>query len=77
MDTECIQNVSSLDTQVRLGKDRLGKGSQDNTNAHSDKPNDSELKQRLGFGKVSSIYIVEIFRLGQKDEHIGWVVTWN
>lgn len=23
--TECIQNVSSLDTQVRLGKDRLGK----------------------------------------------------
>lgn len=26
MDTECIQNVSSLDTQVRLGKDRLGKG---------------------------------------------------
>ncbi|MGE9789582.1 DnaD domain protein [Enterococcus faecalis] len=29
MDTECIQDVSSLDTQVRLGKDRLelGKGS--------------------------------------------------
>lgn len=26
MDTECIQNVSSLDTQVRLGKDRLVKG---------------------------------------------------
>lgn len=25
MDTECIQNVSSLDTQVRLGKDRIGK----------------------------------------------------
>lgn len=25
MDTECIQNVSGLDTQVRLGKDRLGK----------------------------------------------------
>ena len=25
MDTECIQSVSSLDTQVRLGKDRLGK----------------------------------------------------
>ena len=25
MDTECIQNVSSLDTQVRLGKDRLEK----------------------------------------------------
>src|SRR5699024_4414122 len=28
MDTQCIQNVSSTDTQVRLGKDRLGK---DNT----------------------------------------------
>ena len=25
MDTECIQDVSSLETQVRLGKDRLGK----------------------------------------------------
>lgn len=24
MDTKCIQNVSSLDTQVRLGEDRLG-----------------------------------------------------
>ena len=28
MDTQCIQNVSNRDTQVRLGKDRLGK---DNT----------------------------------------------
>ena len=25
MDTQCIQNVSSTDTQVRLGKERLGK----------------------------------------------------
>ena len=25
MDTECIHNVSKMDTQVRLGKDRLGK----------------------------------------------------
>lgn len=33
----------------------LSKQSTNNTNAHSDKPNDSELKQRLGFGKVSSI----------------------
>lgn len=47
MDTECIQNVSSLDTQVRLGKDRLGKNSQDNANDHSAYPNDSELKQRF------------------------------
>jgi len=28
MDTECIQNVSKVDTQVRLGKDRLGKVSE-------------------------------------------------
>ena len=27
--TECIQNVSKMDTQVRLGKDRLGKDSKD------------------------------------------------
>ena len=25
LDTECIQNVSNLDTQVRIGKDRIGK----------------------------------------------------
>lgn len=29
LDTECIQNVSSSDTQVRLGKDRLGKDRQE------------------------------------------------
>lgn len=34
--TKCIQNVSNLDTQVRLGKDRLGK---DNNNM-SDKSDD-------------------------------------
>lgn len=27
MDTTCIQNVSSMETQVRLGKDRIGKDS--------------------------------------------------
>ena len=47
MDTECIQNVSSSDTQVRLGKDRLGKDSQDKTNEHSDKPNESVLSERF------------------------------
>lgn len=29
MDTKCIQNVSSSDTQVRIGKDRLGKDRQE------------------------------------------------
>jgi len=29
LDTECIQDVSRMETQVRLGKDRLGKGSID------------------------------------------------
>ena len=32
MDTECIQTVSSVDTQVRLGKDRLGEVSLVETN---------------------------------------------
>ena len=34
--TRCIQNVSSLDTQDRLGKDRLGKDSIDNMSDKSD-----------------------------------------
>ena len=34
--TRCIQNVSILDTQVRLGKDRLGKDSIDNMSDKSD-----------------------------------------
>lgn len=37
MDTERIQNVSEVDTQVRLGKDRLGKDNKNNS-PHSDKP---------------------------------------
>lgn len=36
MDTGCIQGVSGMDTQVRLGKDRLGKGSIGDSGA--DKP---------------------------------------
>jgi hypothetical protein len=31
MDTKCVQNVSKMDTEVRLGKVRLGKDSIDNT----------------------------------------------
>ena len=35
LDTECIQDVSNVDTQVRLGKDSIDK---DNINIKSDKP---------------------------------------
>ena len=38
MDTKCIQNVSKLDTQVRLGKDRLGKDRLGKENNSVDKP---------------------------------------
>jgi uncharacterized phage protein (TIGR02220 family) len=37
---ECIQNVSSLDTQVRLGKVRLGKSKSKDKNTMSDKSDD-------------------------------------
>ncbi len=51
MDTKCIQNGYSSDTQVRLGKDRLGK---DNNNTHDSRANDSDLEER--FEKLWSLY---------------------
>ena len=38
MDTECIQTVSTMDTQDRLGKDRLGKVSKDKSSGKPDSP---------------------------------------
>ena len=35
MDTECIQNVSNMETQVRLGKDSIGKDSIGESDAHT------------------------------------------
>ena len=47
LDTECIQNVSSLDTQVRLGKDRLGKGRLEiEEELEKDKENNSQQSQK-------------------------------
>lgn len=47
MDTECIQNVSSLDTQVRLGKDRLGK--ERNIQSSSDELDDIPYKEIIDY----------------------------
>lgn len=47
MDTECIQNVSSLDTQVRLGKDRLGKDR--DIQSSSDEPDDIPYKEIIDY----------------------------
>lgn len=54
MDTECIQNVSSLDTQVRLGKDRLGK--ERDIQSSSDELDDIPYKEIIDYlnGKTNS-----------------------
>ena len=44
MDTECIQNVSEMETQVRLGKDRLGKDRL------------GEERKRVDFQQIAEIY---------------------
>ena len=43
LDTKCIQDVSKMDTQVRLGKDSIGKVSKDKTK-HFTKPTVEEIK---------------------------------
>lgn len=46
MDTNCIQNVSKMDTQVRLGKDRLELG-KDSIDENIEKP-PKEIKHKYG-----------------------------
>ena len=48
MDTKCIQNVSSTDTQVRLGKDRLGKDSKDKGTTPAPKKKKTPVKHKYG-----------------------------
>ena len=43
-DTPCIQDVSKADTEVRLGKDRLGDDSLSNYSLESDKPKNKRFK---------------------------------
>ena len=43
-DTPCIQDVSKVDTEVRLGKDRLGEDSLSNYSLESDKPKNKRFK---------------------------------
>lgn len=65
MDTNCIQNVSSLETQIRLDKDRLDQ----------DKNNNKSLLlfQELGFGSISPI-ILEDIELLEKEYTETWVI---
>lgn len=46
MDTECIQDVSKTETEVRLGKDRLDKNSTDKTNLEKEKTGQEREFQR-------------------------------
>lgn len=43
-DTPCIQDVSKVDTEARLGKDRLGEDSLSNYSLESDKPKNKRFK---------------------------------
>ena len=53
MDIKCIQNVSSSDTQVRLGKDRLGK---DNTTGKSSNTFQSSTDDKTLTDRFESIW---------------------
>lgn len=70
MDTNCIQNVSSLETQIRIDKNRLDKDRLD-----QDKNNNKSLLlfQELGFGSISPI-ILEDIELLEKEYTETWVI---
>lgn len=69
MDTPCIQDVSIPETQVRIGKDRIGKDSLDKNNNKSS----LLLFEELGFGSISPI-IVEDIELLEKEYTETWVI---
>lgn len=68
MGTPCIQDVSIPETQVRIGKDRIGKDSLDKNNNKS-----LLLFEELGFGSISPI-ILEDVELLEKEYTEMWVI---
>lgn len=68
METQCIQDVSIPETQVRIGKDSLDKDSLDKDNNKS-----LLLFEELGFGSINSI-ILEDLKLLEKDYTEMWVM---
>lgn len=69
LDTNCIQNVSSLETQIRIDKNRLDKDSLDKNNNKSS----LLLFEELGFGSISPI-ILEDIKLLEKEYTETWVI---
>ena len=69
MDTPCIQDVSIPETQVRIGKDRIGQDRIDKNNNKSS----LLLFEELGFGSISPI-IVEDIKLLEKEYTETWVI---
>ena len=85
LDTTCIQNVYSLDTQYRLGKDRLGKDSKD-IGASGDAPTTiTNAKKRFEKPSVKEIeayckdagYEVDAQQFADYYEANGWRVGRN
>ena len=83
---ECIQNVSTLDTQDRLGKDRLGKDRLDkdrlyNGDADGDKPPRTTFKppsvEEVEAYCLEKGYSVDAERFVNYYESIGWMVGKN
>ena len=59
LDTTCIQNVSRMDTQDRLGKDRLGKESEDEDRAEKDLPCGSHTHNKKPYGEFENVMLTD------------------
>ena len=57
MDTQCIQNVSNPETQVRLGKDRLGK---DRSEEEEQKPSAAAMLLENYFGSITQFMMEDV-----------------
>ncbi len=73
MDTECIQPVSKMDTQVRLGKDRLGKDRKDDSSKRFAPPTLEEVISYCNERKNR----VDAERFCAYYESNGWMVGKN
>ena len=72
MDTKCIHNVSSLDTQVRLGKVSLGKVSINNISC-APEPHDKDDQLKKDFETIYALYPKKVGKTNAFIYYKQWV----
>ena len=70
--TTCIQPVYEMDTQVRLGKDRLGKVSIDNTTSEETSPVDTAKASKRKYGTYKHVLLKDEELQKLQQDYSNW-----